>query len=241
MEVLSTIISAIIGLVIGTLFGGWVERILYRPRVVIEIESESPYVRQEGKYVSVVVSNRGRTAAIDCVGSISIDELSPNALLTPYDAANDEKLPLEPKLKLKDQLLMPESFREIDRELLCWAHIGNPPTYTINPGTKTLLDVFKAIERDTSEGWYLIIPTEAGWKKLRARLKDGNYHGRIVVSPKNGPPKIREFEIKPSLEAKAPLIGPQFVLKERRLTACLRLLFASSKLPFRQLCKHTKR
>ncbi|KAF5428943.1 hypothetical protein C5S39_09890 [Candidatus Methanophagaceae archaeon] len=222
MGVLSPLISAIIGLVVGTLFGGWLERILYRPRVVIEIESESPYLRGEGKYVSVVVSNKGQTAAIDCVGSISIDELSPDALLSPNDALEDEKLPLEPKLEPKDQLLRSESFREINRELLCWAHIGNPPTYTINPGTKTLLDVFKAIERDTSDGWYLIIPSEAGWKTLRVRLKDGNYHGRLVVSPKNGPPKIKEFEIRPSSEAKPPLKGPQLVLKEHWLTACLR-------------------
>ncbi|TET41364.1 MAG: hypothetical protein E3J66_05400 [Dehalococcoidia bacterium] len=208
MEALNTLISAIIGLAVGTVFGGWLERVLYRPRVTIEIVSESTYVRKEGKYVSVVVSNKGRTAAIDCIGSISIDELSREALLSPNDAVKDEKLPLDPDYKLKpdDQLLTRESFREIDREPLCWAHIGNPPTYTVNPGTKTLLDVFKAIERDTSDGWYLIIPSEAGWKKLRARLKDGDYHGRLVVSPANAPPTIREFKIVPSSE------GPRLVL-----------------------------
>jgi hypothetical protein len=212
MEVLNALISTIIGLVVGTLFGGWIERVLYRPRVIIEIESESPspYVQKERKYVSVVVSNRGRTAAIDCVGFISIDDLSPDALLSPEDVEKDEKLPLESNHQLKPvhQLLKPKYFgRSLDRELLCWAHLGNPTTYTINPGAKTLLDVFKAIKRDSSDEWYLMIPTEAGWKKLRARLKDGNYHGRLAVSPANGPQTIREFEIEPSSE------GPKLVLK----------------------------
>lgn len=212
MEVLNALISTIIGLVVGTLFGGWIERILYRPRVIIEIESESPspYVQKERKYVSVVVSNKGRIAAIDCVGFISIDDLRRDALLSPKDAEKDEKLPLESIYQRKPvpQLIKPEYFgRPPDRELLCWAHLGNPTTYTINPGVKTLLDVFKAIKRDSSGEWYLMIPTEAGWKKLRARLKDGNYRGRLAVSPANGPQTIREFEIEPSSE------GPKLVLK----------------------------
>jgi hypothetical protein len=194
---INALAGSLFGLIIGSVFGSWIQRMLYRPKVHIEVTHESPYEHEGGFFVSVAVTNKGENAATDCLGSITFIDLSRKSLLNPKDAVSREHLPVE----AEEQLLTPDNFREIDREVLCWAHIGNPDKFTVNPGMKTLLDVFKAIYSKETAQWYLAIPTETGWKKLRTRLKDGHYRGKILVSPSNGKPSIKKFQILSSKES----------------------------------------
>lgn len=203
---INALVGSVVGLLVGSVFGSWLQRLLYMPHVRIEVTHESPYEHEGGFFVSVAVTNTGENAASNCLGSITFDNLSPDALLDPKQAASNEHLPVE----VEEQLLTPNNFREIDREVLCWAHIGNPDKFTINPKMKTLLDVFKAIYDKEEKRWYLAIPTEKGWAKLRTRLKDGNYEGSILVSPSNGKPYERKFHIRSSRESNES--KPQFEL-----------------------------
>jgi len=195
--------GSVFGLLVGGLFGSWLQRLFYRPRVKIEIGHESRYDHKGGFFISVAVTNNGANAAVDCLGSITIENLSADALLDPEHAVPDEYLPkVERDQPVQPgQLLTPNDFREVDREVICWAHGGNPYKFTINPGMKTLLDVLKAIYSEQRNLWYLAIPSDQGWKKLRTRLKDGNYNGKIVVSPANGKPSARRFRILSSKES----------------------------------------
>ena len=185
------VISALITLILGTIFGGWLQKVLYMPKVKIEFGNNGAFEHDGGFYASVTVTNKGLTAATDCIGSITFYGLKKEDVLSEEDVYERENLPT----KVDEQLLVAENFRELDRAPLCWAHIGNPDKLTINPEMKTLLDVFKAVLNENTNTWYLAIPTEVGWKKLRARLKDGNYRGRILVSPANGKPCTKDFEI----------------------------------------------
>jgi hypothetical protein len=195
--------GSVFGLVMGGLLGSWLQRLFYRPRVKIEIGHQSRYDHKGGFFISVAVTNKGANAAVDCLGSITFENLSADALLDPEHAVSDENLPkVERNQPVQPgQLLTPRDFREIDREVICWAHGGNPDKFTINPGMKTLLDVFKAIYSAETGQWYLAIPSEQGWKKLRTRLKDGNYNGKIIVSPANGKPSASKFCILSSEES----------------------------------------
>jgi len=202
MDAIINSIIATISLLVGTLFGSRLQRLLTHPRVTIE--STSDLKANNIKCVSIVVSNKGRTAAEKCVGSITFDNLTKDMLLAHEKAVDHEDLPESPNGDHGG--LTPNSFRPIDRERLCWAHITNPDKYDINPGSKTLLDIFKAIKRKDSNQWYLIIPSENGWKKIRARLIDRNYCGKLIVSPANYKPTVKSFIIEPSREEEGPTL-----------------------------------
>lgn len=198
-KVFQIIVSSISALIVGGIIGSWIQRILYRPKVLIEVSHSSPFEHEGGFYISVAVTNKGANAAQDCLGAITIHNLSSEDILSPND-----KIIIENENLSNDAtrlLLTPKNFREIDRELLCWAHIGNPDKFKVNPGMKTLLDVMKAIYNKKTNEWYIVIPTEEGWNTLRARLKDKNYAGEIIVSPSNGSPHVRKFKVINSYES----------------------------------------
>ena len=63
---------------------------------------------------------------------------------------------------------------------------------------KTYLDVMKIVRDELTNSYYLVIPSESGRKKIRARLKDIDYEGEVIVSPENGSPKTQKFIIRSS-------------------------------------------
>ena len=103
---MESFVNAILGLILGTLFGGWIERILYRPKVRMEVKGCSIYEHENGAFASVLVVNRGATAALKCRGAITFQNLDRDSILDPKDAISDEKLPY----KSEDQLLAPKNF-----------------------------------------------------------------------------------------------------------------------------------
>ncbi len=192
------IISALISLVIGTLLGSEITRWLYRPRVYIRYEDIAPLYAEDGVHWTIRVANLGRTVATNCKCIITIDSLDESDLLDVNEAFEKENLPeyREEKADLsfpRTQTLSPNYFREISGESLAWATLGNPAVISINPGITEMLDVFKV--QDPDKGGYISMPTEYGWRRLRARIKPRDLTGRVLVCPSNEFPTLIFFRL----------------------------------------------
>jgi len=212
--VIDVILNPVVNLILGTLLGGWLERRLYRPKLRIQLSSNSK-MHADGRYLlSLRVKNIGRTAARECIGAISIHDLIGADIISQKDITWREYIPKNSKdvNQPNPQAVSHDNFREIDSEVICWGEFGNPAAKTINPGLSALLDFMMAARNPTDGSWYLIFPSELGWSTLRVRLKDRNYHGTVTVSPSNGRPEIRFFTIRKTVDE---LEGPTLELLPR--------------------------
>jgi len=190
--------SALISLIVGTLLGSELTRWLYRPNVVIRYEDVDPLHTEDGVHWSIKVANLGRTVATDCKATITIDELQQSDLLDTQEADAKEILPdyREENADLsfpRPQQIGRKFFRPINGASLAWACLGNPPELSINPGITEVLDVFKI--QQCSRGPYVCLPTEAGWRRLRARIKARPLSGRIFICPSNEFPTLIMFRL----------------------------------------------
>lgn len=206
------VISAFIGLIIGTLLGNELSRFLYKPRVVIKFKSLHPLFSNNGFFWSIIVANMGRTVATNCTGNITLFDIDEGDTMQEHEGIKDESLPRynEEKLDLdfpRSPLITPNKFREIRNSSLCWSLIGNPEKMDINPGTTRGLDICRVQYHPDADFWYLIFPSERGWRKVRCRIKAKPIRGRIFVCPSNIFPKILDFEIRISRDSK-----PNFVI-----------------------------
>ena len=195
---LEVVISAFVSLAIGTLLGSEITRWLYRPRVFIRYEDTAPLHTKDGVHWTIKVANVGRTQAIDCKGIITIYGVDSEDLLNVNQAHPDEILPSYSNEKLdldfpRTQVIDPKYFRNIDSESLTWAAMGNPPTISINPGITEMIDVFKV--QNPEAGGYVIVPSEAGWRRLRARIKPKLLRGKIMICPSNEFPTMIFFQL----------------------------------------------
>lgn len=195
---LEVILSAFASLAIGTLLGSEITRWLYRPRVFIRYKSTAPLHASDGVHWTIKVANVGRTQAINCKGIITIAGLEADDLVAANDAHPDEILPSYSSEKIdlefpRSQLIDPTYFRDIDGEALAWAAMGNPPVISINPGITEMIDVFKVQNPDA--GGYTIVPSESGWRKLRARIRPKELKGKIMVCPANEFPTMIFFKL----------------------------------------------
>ena len=195
---LEELTSALISLAVGTLLGAEVTRWLYRPRVFIRYEDVAPLDADDGIYWTIKVANLGRTVANNCKGIITIDSLCQTDLLESSEANPEENLPEYPeesadKIYPRLQLINPKYFRKINGESLAWATLGNPATISINPGVTEMLDVFKV--QNNKDGIYITMPSEHGWRRLRARIKQRDLSGRIMICPSNEFPTLIYFRL----------------------------------------------
>ena len=220
MDIENQVIGALAGLVIGTLLGNEISRFLYRPRVIIRFKEISPLYSKDGFFWSIVVANHGRTAASNCIGTITIKDLPKENILGPADAMVDEALP-----KYEDEdidldyprspLITPDKFRDIKNCTLCWSQLGNEPRIDINPGTTQTLDVCRVQFNTQKQFWYLVLPSERGWRKVRLRMKVTNIKGRILICPSNEFPTVLDFEIKQKKNEEPIFIAIQYSFLKR--------------------------
>ena len=180
-----------------------------------------------GYFWSIFVMNTGRTVASNCAGVINLNKLSKKDLMEEYEAVPDEMLPRykEEGIDLdypRNQLTTPTKYREIKNSILCWSHHGNPFEVNINPGMTRSLDICRVQFNETTQSWYLVFPSEKGWRKVRIRVKAKEMIGRILLCPANEFPTILDFKIVLDSKGKpnfAPLKFSFFQKIKRKLTS----------------------
>ncbi len=192
------LISTLLSLTVGTLIGSEFSRFFYRPRVKVRYKELDPNYDSGGVYWSFQIENLGRTMAEKCLANITIPELSSDHILEPSDASLDEGLPQYEQENIdlstpRQQILSKSHFRELRRTSLCWSKLGNPEELDINPGVSQSVDVCKF--QNTEEGGYFIFPSEAGWRKVRVRLRKKVLSGYVLVCPANEFPTRVDFKI----------------------------------------------
>ena len=148
---------------------------------------------------TLIVKNTGRSAAINCIGSITIGNVTVDDLVTElpselkkYGEALTEALP-----KTAGPIryhLTKETFREVRDEKLCWSDIGNPGRININPGLVSGLDVYR-VKPDEK---HLYFPSDGGWQNIKMVLKSKKYEGELIVSAENAAPVKRRFTLIPT-------------------------------------------
>lgn len=193
-------ISALVGLFVGTLFGNELSRYLYKPRVRVRLNNVSPLKTKDGEFFSIGFINIGRSEASNCSGYISLKDITPDMIMEPSEASLDESLPSYSYENLdishpRSQMITPKKFRHVKHEAICWAHQGNPDQININPGSVQALDICK-VQRYKDNRWYLIFPTERGWRNVRLRMEfKTDVYGRLFLCPSNEFPTITDFKI----------------------------------------------
>lgn len=193
-------ISALVGLFVGTLFGNELSRYLYKPRVRVRLNNVSPLKTKDGEFFSIGFINIGRSEASNCSGYISLKDITPDMIMEPSEASLDECLPSYSYENLdishpRSQMITPNKFRHVKHEAICWAHQGNPDQININPGSVQALDICK-VQRYKDNKWYLIFPTERGWRNVRLRMEfKTDVYGRLFLCPSNEFPTITDFKI----------------------------------------------
>lgn len=217
----SVLVENAIGLMVGTIVGGGIVRYLYRPRLKIEIDRVITHEAHSDTAdrvfnLTIQVTNTGNVAGQNSVGFITLADVIASDLLE-----DDDPFPLEQVDFTEDAqaqtpyaIMTPTRYRPVDRELLCWAPYGNPARYTLNPGAKCVLEVAKAIWYDARGIWYLAVPSEEGWNRVRGRFTNRHLRGTLIVSPENGRQTTVDFEI--TLPRNGSTQGkPAFRLKRR--------------------------
>lgn len=132
---------------------------------------------------SVVVKNKGKTAAKNCTGIVIID-VKPEELIQPFIT----NLPV----------LLPPSFsgKRVLGGQVCWAEIDNPARITINARDEALLDIYRVVCKGRHR--HIEIPSERGWKVLRMALSASReYTGTLRVTAQNAKPVEKRFKSKP--------------------------------------------
>ncbi len=232
MDFQNQILGALIGLIIGTLLGNEISRILNKPKVKVRFKNISPLTTKNGKFWSILIVNFGRTVATNCNCFITLFDISKEDIINENLADKDEDLPSYSYEKIdiqfpREQFVSQEKFREIKNESLCWSKHGNPDAIDINPGVVESLDVCKCQSSTDQKSWYLIFPSEEGWRKVRIRLKLKAVSGRIFICPSNEFPTLVDFKIEVN-ENGEPVFHPiRYGLFKRFISFCnRRKLFA---------------
>jgi hypothetical protein len=199
---LSEIFVSVISLFLGGLLGAEISRFLYRPRVNVRYDQVLPLIAETGTYWSIDVINLGRTAALQCKGVISFNDLQANDLLDYNEADEDEYLPdflSDPDGKSGPSypIYTRSWFRKPIGLYLCWSQIQHPAKTDINPGTSERLEIFKM--HKSANGNYLVFPTENGYRQVHFRTRAQTLNGFILVCPANEFPAKIEFSITKTL------------------------------------------
>lgn len=202
-------VGAIFGTLLTTLREG-AQSWYLRPR--LQILYDSP---EEGRLFSchsVVVTNEGRSVARNCQGTITFEalEIEVGASKKKVKTLSEKDLFAIDQTKTLGQLgiplqkfnvvgeetylLKPGSFRPIENEFLAWSRVGNPVSIDICPNTFAMLDVCRVIKGEKR----IDIPSENGWRSVRAALKKRRYAIRIAVVAENARRVQKGFIVEPS-------------------------------------------
>ena len=212
MDLKNQILGAFIGLIIGTLLGNEISRILNKPKVKVRFKDISPLLTENGEFWSILIVNFGRTVATNCSCFITLFDITEEDIIDENLADKEEGLPSYSHENIdihfpREQFVSRNKFRNIQNESLCWSKHGNPNILDINPGVVESLDICKCHFSEERKTWYLIFPSEKGWRKVRIRLNLKPISGRIFVCPSNEFPTLLDFKIDVS-EKGEPIFHP---------------------------------
>lgn len=188
-----TFISFIFGALIAALAllgSNLLYRRWLRPKLKITKERES----KDSPYIRVLVKNKGKTAAKNCVGKITLSKVSRGKGRELEEITKDD---------LKEGefyfTMQPDNFIPITRMSIHWANIVlGGGAITINAKDDEALDV--AVLRKKEEIFHIDVFSEDGDRgPNRCRLiyyEDGEYRGRIYITAANANPQEINFKMK---------------------------------------------
>lgn len=184
-----------LGLIGGTLvtLGAELLRDWYR-RPKLRILEDRPEESSAFSCHAIVVTNDGRSAARNCTGMLSIDDLEKEDVLGEPDVLTLAEAGLSlAKFDVvgpETFLMKAENFRSITNELVAWSRIGNPVEISLHSQTYAMLDVCRYMKMPRLQ---YHIPSERGWKAVRAALRPRSYHMTLTVVAENARPVSRSF------------------------------------------------
>ncbi|MBI2304491.1 MAG: hypothetical protein HYU86_07065 [Chloroflexi bacterium] len=140
-------------------------------------------------YWRLEIKNKGRKAALNCTPTLSLHGVQPQDVMCGIVSSSSN-----PPILINWGAGV------------CWSCIGNPPTFTIHPGGGGAgVDIYRVhhpLQPDPDSGARIPpeeaaieIPTENGWKPLRAKLKIKPYNGTVSVSAENHKPIQRKIQL----------------------------------------------
>lgn len=172
-QILLMFLSAILGAAVGTLASLYIPRWLFDPRLkIVGIEHRS-------KAFTLVVVNKGKIAAMNASGRLTIrhienDDLDPETA-SDVDTSDDWRVN-------KRANLFPKKWKVgIESEYVLWNIIPNPVKLNINSGLAEKLLIGR------SDGTWIDITAESAQRK-RARLlvtRDKTYYGEVIITAEN--------------------------------------------------------
>lgn len=225
-EIISNFVFPLLCLIIATLIGGEIIRRLYSPKVKVKVK-ESNYKRNEyGFLVALDIVNLGSTVATQCMSYLIIDDetkIEKENLLAEHEACEEEYLPSYSEENNdytipRRQWITPQKYVIPKRLVLCWNHAGDPYEHDINPGVTISLNICRA--RYHNDNWYIIFPTEKGWRSVRLRMWFKELKGKLFICPSNTYPLIVDFKISYDTFKNEPvlIIGKTLSKRKRKKT-----------------------
>lgn len=214
ISIISDLVFPLLSLVIATIIGGELVRRIYSPRVKVKVK-RSNYLRNEHSFlIAIDIVNLGSTVATKCISYLIIDEqtqIQEDDLLTEAQACENEYLPSYSYEHIdyeipRQQWITPEKYVQPQRLVLCWNHSGDPYELDINPGVTVSLNICRMRYHDEDHFWYIIFPTEKGWRKVRLRMKYKEISGKIFICPSNTYPLIVNFKISENPQTNEPYL-----------------------------------
>ena len=172
-QILLMFISAVLGAAIGTLAS------LYMPRWLIDPRLKITGIEHHSKAFTLVVINKGRIAATNAAGRLTIRNIENNDIDPETGIDTDTS---DDWRTNKRANLFPQKWRVgIESEYVLWNMMPNPVKLNINSGLAEQLLIGR------SEGAWIDITAESVYRK-RARLivtKDKIYYGEVIVTAEN--------------------------------------------------------
>lgn len=189
-----------LGLIAGTavtiaaeLFRSWYDR----PR--LQILDDSPEEAAAFSCHAIRVTNVGRTTARRCVGMLTFIDLLHEDVLSEESILTLAKLGVDAdKFDVHGEetfMMKGGNFRPVTNELTAWSRVGNPVTIDIFPQTYAMLDVCRYMRGTTPQ---LHLPSERGWKSVRAALRSKPYRIQVTVVGENAHAAVGRFRIDPN-------------------------------------------
>lgn len=193
----------LLSLIIATIIGGEIVRKIYSPKVRVKVKGCNYLKNDNGFLMAIDIVNVGSSVATKCISYLTIDDKTPiekNDLITESDACIEEYLPLYSDENIdyeipRKQWISPAKYVEPKRLVLSWNHSGDPYEIDINPGVTVSLNICRMRYHDEKKYWYIIFPTEKGWRKVRLRMRYKEISGKLFICPSNSYPLIVQFKI----------------------------------------------
>lgn len=222
----NTIVFTIIDVVLKTVplilsmfVGTWIVRVSFLPKVDIKTKKEHVLQDNGGCFLSLNIVNIGPNMAQKCCAYIILDTHIRNEdILNMNEISSDEHLPTYAEENNnfeipRNTLITREKQRDVQQIQLCWTHHGNPYLKDLNPGVQAQVDICR-YQRfpDDSNLYYIIFPTEKGWRRVHFRMKNQRLIGKLYLCPANSHPNVFKIDFCLGQDGR-----PKVTIKKKRL------------------------